>query len=93
MTDRSGRTLKEYRDLYWAEKKRRKELEAEVEYFRKKSEDTQSNLNYSIQNKQKLEAQIEAVEKITERLETLPNETQWTRATASEYRAALGEQE
>jgi hypothetical protein len=27
-TDRSGRTLKEYRELYWAEKKRRKELEA-----------------------------------------------------------------
>ena len=26
-TDRSGRTLKDYRDLYWAEKKRRKELE------------------------------------------------------------------
>jgi hypothetical protein len=27
MTDRSGRTFEEYRELYWAEKKRRKELE------------------------------------------------------------------
>ena len=30
-TDRSGMTLKDYRDLYWFEKKRRKELEAAAE--------------------------------------------------------------
>ena len=34
MTDRSGRTLEEYRDLYWAEKKRRKELEAKWDYIK-----------------------------------------------------------
>ena len=37
----------------------------------------------------KLEARIEAVNKITERLEILPQETLYSRGIASEYRAAL----
>lgn len=30
-TDRSGRTLKDYREMYWAERKRNEELEAQVD--------------------------------------------------------------
>ena len=41
-TDRSGRTLKDYRELYWAEKKRRKEDRATIERVEKEVERLES---------------------------------------------------
>ena len=87
-TDRSGRTLKADRDLFWKAEKRIKDLEAEAEqeHLRTGKEmcDLQSALNYSIKDRQQMEARLDAVKAL--------QRTQHCYVWYDELMEAIGEQ-
>ena len=61
-TDRSGRTLKDYRQLYWDGKERIKELEAKKEWWKDTATKSDHLVKYKIRQIDELQAQLKAVE-------------------------------
>ena len=63
-TDRSGKTLKDYRELYWEERKRNKELRAEngrlkLKHFIPVNEDAQPDTDQFRKNFQRMNGNFE----------------------------------